>query len=522
MKSKKFKIDPIFVNFNKKERSAFKKYLKEGHVRATPFLRKMVDYLFKFHTKFKCFDLTNEEVYAAAQSGIYNGQVLKVQKSNLKKIAEDFLIAKYLEKNKYQKSQLLAKVYQERELEDAMKQQTNLLLKKIKGKPVKSDVDYLSIYELHYLLWEQSSLDKWQVNHPHFIEASIYLDDFYILKRLQHLLEWNVRRKILNESYSPFEDSFVQISIVKLAVNSKNKKIRLLAKLWLLQEQENTIEAIQAFYHSFLLIRLNLEKEFARDIVIHTYNLYNLHLKQGSLEVSKWQLKLYQDMVEFDLLCFDQQLRAAEFWNIINLGYANLAFDWTEKFVHDHLVFLNDLEKSISEQYAKALKAFHQNDFEETLNLLEGAEERLFERKHAIEHHESYRRFIGIERTFSNIQAIRVKSLRLRAFFECEFYEQGDYDNLYDKYRNAFKYALKKEKILHPKIVNNYLDFIYFLQKIPTIQSLNKAAFNEIAEQIKEKKTRFTVLVIGKISSVSKIITRPKFGRVTLLTFTNL
>jgi len=173
-------------------------------------------------------------------------------------------------------------------------------------------------------------------------QAVHQLDLSFALHRLSVWCELANRKRLLGEQYD--EHSWISFenwldSQMKSSFSTSillQLYIKILA--WLKQPEDDT-------WYSHFLDDLNsiadeLTRDHLSDLLNYIQNYCVLRINEGKRSFLQELLRVYQMMVQFDVLVTDGYLSEWTYKNIVTVGVRTNAFEWTEQFVHDHYSFI--------------------------------------------------------------------------------------------------------------------------------------------------------------------------------------
>ena len=266
----------------------------------------------------------------------------------------------------------------------------------------------------------------------------------------------------------PIDQQILQI-IQAHPILNENKTI----KLWLMaiqlqqsNKKEDFIQLKKLFFNNFTA----LSKQDAQMFFVLLNNFYNQHLIEDKAFYAYEGFLLYQFAAKTGLLLKNNRIRDIEYANAATVGFYAGQKEWTFDFLEK---FKPYLLPSIQEAtYAQVYAYYHflQGNFELTHEWILKAEQ---------------------YSPLTLVTAIKIKTLKLRMFFEIWMAGQSQEDGLYqvlESQIDSFKGFIKKHPKLPPIKKGIYLNFAHFFQrliKIPRKSNLT-ASIVQFQKDLKE------------------------------------
>lgn len=347
-------------------------------------------------------------------------------------------------------------------------------------------------YLFRYLQEEVSfQVDQTRLN-PRFIDTALNdLDHFYMIKKLRlsclalQLEGLSRRRFKLNtlSSMLSYSEEYPFSNFVPAIYAN------LFRCLMHLREEEYVLT--KKTYRSCKKLLSQLLKELRsewnpshpwRETITELFRLSisitNRLARYGWAEYYHELLYLYNQMIEYDLLIYENQINPNEYKNIITLALRTGNVAWAENFLYQYQNYLPNPVKEDAFQYNFAHISLYQKDYRAVHRVL-------FQTQ-----------FID---PFYNLDA---RVIQLKAYYEAyEYGKDGSYEQMQDFFRacqNFLRYLKREKKVAknqHPA----YKQFIRFLQALFYIKSRERDNLDRVGEDLRE-----TPFVIEKIWLVAK------------------
>jgi hypothetical protein len=369
----------ILGKFTVKEYKDFGEFVKSPFFNKSENVKKLYNYLKKFHPEFSDKKLDKKYVYKKVFSkGAYNDGYMRTVIHNLGKLAEDFLIYLNSTKDELNRGIRLLEELNERKLEKVFLKYYSEIEEYLEETTYHGSDYYFKRYQLQnqmeiYMDWSKFK----HKDYKNYTDKTItYVNDeltsYYLTKVLNHF------RFILDKAnYQQFEYNYefmdhVLSFLVARDNHYRNKpKIKLhLYEILLFKENKDE-------YYKILKEMLINEK-----ITLNHSDRYSLHnvlqsycVRQGFSD----KKSLISERFELYKICLEQKLYAATehlyfddlmFGNIVISGISSGELEWTEKFIKDYQHELSPENKEMVVNYCQARVYFEKRNFRESLNHL--------------------------------------------------------------------------------------------------------------------------------------------------------
>lgn len=386
-------------------------------------------------------DLELEKIYKK----IYGKEVLKLSKfqnlcSDLYSLATDFIVDVHLKQETRKKEKLIIDALSERNYE-LFKAESYKLIKAIKEQSVYHDTeDFYLLYKLNLDFWQHIETEKFQQSEEKINLAHNYLDKSYHLDKLKYMAAISSRTNFLNTSTVKKIEELKRKIFYQLATKSKNSLL---------------FQEISELHHSPDLTKYHAVKKFIlqsfpklnlpnkRDLIIHLINfVINFRLTSDELHFQEI-FNLYQIGVENQLFIVNERMRDIEFVNIGMAGFGVNKIEWTHQFIKNHQAFLSENDREEIVPFVLAYGKLFQKDYEAVIDLL---------------------RTVNPKESLKNL--FRIKSLLIRAFFECILQGVGNYSQAIQYQLAAFQKQMARDTKNAKTRTQAYLNFILIVKKM--------------------------------------------------------
>lgn len=390
---------------------------------------------------------------------------------NLNKALKDFLLIKELEKDSFEKDQLLIKIFQERKLSKFVNQTIQQRTQKIETAPIKNQWQSLQLLQLaHHAYFE--GYEAYFSNKNLSVQRMMtHLDEFYTSFKMYYSCEMENRSRLMPESYQVLFKTEI-INYIK----AQPKHSEPLAYLYFLCFELIKIGQKKQYLalENYLVLQehqLSLsDQQFANALLI-TFAIRAY--RKGNRAYANIIFSKYKNGVTKGLYFYNGQLPNNDFHNIVATACAVKEFEWAKHFVTAYQKYLPPAFKQQSIHLATAIIHFQEGDFEQVLPALNQV-------------------------VFEDISfELRAKALILRTF-----YELNENVDLILDFCTSFQRFLQGNRHIQPAISSSYLVLIKYIKQF--VKQPIKLTKEEIIAQIKaEKSLQFHQWLLAKVKELN-------------------
>lgn len=429
------------------ERAAFTKYAQRFNTKKETDALQLFNYFKRFAPAYSSNRLQRKMVCRHLFSTVeVTSNQLNAIAFKLTELLENFLIYYDLEQDESAKEQLLVGSLKRRN-HPSFATKSQDLIQQIAAKKLLTTNDHLRLFQLNDDLWSDINTEKITGEIKHFQQANDCLDSFYLLQKLQIILEYNTSQFIRKSNAKlDFEQEVVQMLKTHSTLKTKITVKFWLAAIQMQQSNERTdfLSLKRLFFESFA----QLTKHDAQVIFVLLTNFYNAHLWTDADFYAQQGFLLYQFAADHGLLLENGRIREIEFGNAITVGFVANQNKWTFDFIDRFKSNLSPLIRTAICAQAHAFYHFRQSQFEEVISLLVPIEQQ--------EH-------------LSFITDLKIRTLKLRSFFELwlkhHFADEGLYFSMESQVK-SFVGFIKKNPNLASSKKQHYLNFTHFFKKL--------------------------------------------------------
>lgn len=435
MKNKR--VIRLLNTLRKEELKAFKSYLFKLN-RKEKLMCRIFQYYYngriKAHPPNQWLELTiayrkicREEINSKKQKVFLNAL------HDLNKALKDFLINQALEKDSFEKDQILIKIYQERNLQKETYQLIENRKAKILNTLTKNQWADLHLFQLDYKLFFEIKGNKIADNSILLMNMMYHLDHFFCTLKLlvnlamtnrKNLYHENYEVKFINEIYNFLEEnpptSTIAANLYICCLDAI--KIRNL-------ERTNKLATFLKDYESSLSMD---NQNLAFNVLLNCWmQLY----KEGHQIAAKKLFSLYKKGLLKGFFYRHGQMSPNTFGNIVTTACLVKEFEWCSNFIDKYQGFLKEPDKSASINLAKGAILYSKGAFKEMLSPLSKVE------------------------YLDSSYAIRAKGMMLKGYYE----DKVSHD-LISAYCKAFMTFLEEHQQFQIDPLNSYKRLIKYVR----------------------------------------------------------
>lgn len=438
---KKGKLFSILSSFSMVEMKGLQKMLRSPFFNSNKQLELCYLQLEKYHPAFLFPPNFKEKLFKKLYPQLpYNDQKIRKLFTQMRAVAEEYLIHLAIQNDSFSKQRLLAQAYKERQLPSFYQAKLADLSKQLEETTL-LDVDLLresALLAKEYCHFYKADYQKSQYYLAQFINQ---LNCYFVAERCLARLDLKVLEK--TKAYAkpiPFETMVLQMSFELFDASTLNLHLYALLSDLIERSDEPSFQYIKTFYFSCFE---QLNQKDQQLILTHLTNFCTNQINLGQTNYRSELLTLYQKGLAEGLFFYQNgQLDAVLFRNIAMVAILNRDFVWTEQFILEYKGKLNPLEKKEVSTICYGYFYFYQNDFQQATEL------------------------IGQQAFRQLNNALSAKDLLLRSYFEL-FLQDSAYYPIFNSFAQAFTIFIKRKKIAKAKSLR-YLNLIKCLSSLAT------------------------------------------------------
>lgn len=345
----------------------------------------------------------------------------------LHKSIQQFLLSKELEKDSFEKDQLLNKIYRERKLYKTASLIIQVRKNKIANSAEKNIWHPLQKFQMDYQAYFENKEGKMRDHSTTLSNMMQTLDTFFCTFKLLLSYEMTNRKNLFSEQYEiPFLEEVVHYVEEHLNIDTINPQFYAICLNVISTRTEKSLKKLVSFldtYQKYISLD-NIKLAFS--VQLNTW----IHLNRKKVKKAPEQIfLLYKNGLKNDYFLFEGYLRYTTFLNIVTIACLVKEHEWCRKFIKDYQHLITPKYQHSTINLSTASLLFAEDRFDNMLSYLNHVE------------------FTDL------IFSVRAKSLILRAYYEL----QSENRELLLNYCKSFKTFLENNQHINPRLMNGYL-----------------------------------------------------------------
>lgn len=418
---------------NAEEMKDLLSFLQSPYFNTNSNIIKLYRVLYPHYPGFKRSKITREKVFARLFSGKeYAHQQMLNLMSEFNRLIEKYLVVKQLEKEELLAEKLLLKTLFERpNCYNSFVKKFQQLESKIETSPYRDEIYFREKKDLNLMYYghRDTKLQKGDKG-----TLGTVVDNFEAYKKLASLK----LKCAKNARINTIKDKQIGKDIT-FDLLDQNPLLKLYEQLELFQRIDkpaNFEELLSQFKSTIHLLRTEDQRNIFRILMnycIRETNRGNADFFSIALELNKLGLK-------YRCLLIYGKITEATFQNIVTSGTMSKEFEWTENFMHEYQMLLDENIKSDAMAIAFGFWYFEQKEYHKAIDALQ----------HSFK---------------EPIDVFKSKSLLIRCWFELWLKKESYFDFLLNQV-DAFEKFIRRDRSLTPKLKAAFLKFILYTKKI--------------------------------------------------------
>jgi hypothetical protein len=397
--------------------------------------------------------ISREKIHASIYpSTAFKDKTIRYLLTDVNKLIFEFFSFKQLTKKPRQQQALLLEELSERKCTKAFDKTYNQELKRIENS-AQVDTSALQFkYELHSLK-AKSELESGKRSSDVFEESSLYLDNYFVAKKLQISAEKINLNFILKKEWN---DPFLKTTLEQIDAGLFNHSPYILLYRLIIQsltnpEKETVFDQLKKEVPK-LLGRLS-ESELS-DLYQYLLNYCIRRINAGRLIFQNELLAVYQSALENGALLTNERISQWDFKNVVTIALRTKTLDYAREFIHRYKQHLPSDQRTNALAYNLANLHFSAGDYRDAIKQLQK---------------------VDLDDVFYRLDA---RSILLKSYYELD-----DTDALY-YHGTAFRSFLNRNR----KISDNQRKL--YLNLIKHTLSLTKARGDKSRLELIEKRVK--------------------------------
>lgn len=448
------KFVKIIKTLSEEELKNFELWLKSPWCNSNKNLIRLLEKLQKYYPKFENKKLTKEKLFHQV---LPNGKFSDRRMNNLLSegylAAERFLVFYHVNKDENLQQDLLSKELQSRYLDDWFFKSTTNEVTRLEEKPIKNWEDHLQLLQLHRRIYHHPNQHpRMQPGGTTIVKMGKEIDLIYLLEKAAIINEKIFRNRILKNENHEVEKDLEQWISASEGINHISIDFY---RIRFTYTEENMLEQYTALR---VLFFKHFEALNRKEQKVHLLSLLNdtsFLIKATKLEITE-SLPLYKLGLQTSIILHQGQLTINTYVTIVSASNTEKDFTFTSQFIAEYTKSLRIEFQEEAMCWAKAHKAYWENNLKEGLQML-------------------------VQKDFKLLYFQRITKLLLTQFYFDLYLQDSSYQFYLLNFFDSFEKWLLREK--HRATFNKkpYLRFVQVCRKL----TKNYGGINFIPENIK-------------------------------------
>lgn len=357
--------------------------------------------------------------------------------SYLNQLLEDFLAHEYL--RTHPEALALARLRQSRALglEEVFRKETRKQQRQVRQRPVATDADLLHDYQVE-LEQDFHQLTRRQPDTTHLLGSMQALAHFTTLAMLKQACQWRNRQNVIAAAPETAQalEGYITQARDRAAQHLDQPLLRAYYHTLLSLEAPDEPQHYQQAQQTLREMGTDLAAEERKVLYQYAQNYCIKQVNRGHTAYLDELLRVYQAMLDQELILYQGCIQAADVKNIVALGVRLGRFEWTADFLSQYAARIEPSQRETVLAYNRAYLLHGQGELRPALRLLRAT-------------------------TFDDVYY----SLGARTLLLKIYYELGDHEGL-DAHLLAFEQALRRNRLISPYQRRGHLNLIRFVRKL--------------------------------------------------------
>ena len=440
----------LVENLKKPEWDELKRFIQYRY----PRIRKEVSLALDELCKQQSSELNREQIHNSVfPSTPFNDKTIRYLLTDVNKVIFEFLSIKQLIKKPRQQQTLLLQELSERKCVKAFDKTYNQELKRVESS---KQVDTSALrfkYELHSLK-AKSELESGQRSSDVFEESSLYLDSYFVAKKLQISAEKINLNFILKKEWN---DPFLKTILEQIDAGLFNQSPYIL--LYRLIIQSLTEPKNEAVFDKLKREVPNLLGQLSdselSDLYQYLLNYCIRRINAGRLVFQTELLMVYQSALENGALLTNDRISQWDFKNVVTIALRTKNTEYAREFIHSYKQRLPGAQRTNAIAYNLANLHFSEGNYRDAIKQLQK---------------------VDLDDVFYRLDA---RSILLKSYYELD-----DIDALH-YHAAAFRSFLKRNRKISDNQRKLYLNLIKYTVSLTKLDG-DKSRLAKVEKQVKE------------------------------------
>lgn len=441
----------------------------------------LYELLKKYYPVFDSPKLAREKIHAKLYPNKkYSYQQLANLTSEFTRLTEEYFTHLAFKADTFQRRKYLARSYRERDMYDLFEKETQDLLAISKVKI--NAASFQQAYDILQDFYFHPNTEKRGKKVAVLNEMAAQLDNYYLNTKLLLAVEMKSREKVFNENY----DIPLLHEIKALADTKKDNPSIYFYYLLLEVLESNQTGDFFNLKNYFFEYSEQVDQPLKISIFRVLNNFCLAAIRNGQPKFAFEHLGLYDFGIKKELILVNGRISTLSFLNAVTSGILCNETDWVKAFINKYQQYILPTNQKAIMTMAKAYLAFHEHQYDEVTNLLNGFKSSI------------------------SILNMSARTLTTRAYFEALILDDSYYD-LFLASLDSFNKYLYRISGPSQNQIKSIQNFIHYLRQLGRLQLENKIsdnALNQLLLEIKNTQpvhsTSWFINRIEKIKELSK------------------
>lgn len=357
----------LLKRLRKKELSQFSIYFQTIYPK-TETASQLLDFLITSHPLFSPKQISNEQLIQSFYLDTPDNEAkLSDDFSRIAICLEDFLILKYLKKNRFERDYLLTLAFKERQLEKLAQENIRKLQKTVNRKTEKDSFDLLKKFQLSHFQYFYANDDKVSTPKEEITRVKSDLDLFYNMMDLRYRCEMVNRNNLYGDNINLTKIDSAKFELIDSSSFSELYSIYgyLLDLL-----EKKSFDKFLHLKNNLTVYVSKLSQQELNVILSYLLNFISYKIKSGESNYINEALEIYYWGMKHKVLLVDNFLIPTHFINAVSLASVSGAFLWAEHFIVNNKKYLKSEIRQDTVKLANSILLFEKGEFVKVLKQL--------------------------------------------------------------------------------------------------------------------------------------------------------
>lgn len=315
-------------------------------------------------------EITRAEIHNQAFPGTqFDDKRIRYLLTDINKLIFDYFSYKQMARNAFERKSLLLRELSDRKCTGSFEKTYNSELKKLTNSG-RADSDTLHYRHQLHSLKAKTELESGQRSSDVFEESSLYLDNYFVAKKLQISAEKINLNYILKKEWNdPFLQNILeQIDLGLFDSSPYIKLYRLIIESLTEQENESVFEMLKSQVPELIG---KLPASELSDLYQYLLNYCIRRINSGRLAFQDELLSVYRSALEHGALFTDGRISQWDFKNVVTIALRTKQIDYAREFIYTYKPSLPVEQRTNAIAYNLANLHFAEKDYRGAIKQLQ-------------------------------------------------------------------------------------------------------------------------------------------------------